>query len=264
MKAGDVICVKKSVIFPKKATKFSLESSRESVWNDYSSGEMNQFTFSPEVYDMMLLGDASSFLIENHQKGYTMQEFIPFFDGSKIFKKNGKYYQNWEHQKNYLLTVFQSVLNLLQRGICMTNLKPNNTLYDAENGRGMLIDLAGVVRVDNKEKLTKFKEKDIKEVTETFANPLIFEKGDDETIDLFKCTAFAFGRFIQTIALNLEEKQFQPHHLILKKLSQDLMSDERETQRITIEEGLQILGDIKVKSSMATDSSNESLLLQSL
>ena len=169
--------MKKSLIFEKKKAKtFRLAISSSNVWNDYSSGEMSHFTFSPQVYDMMILGDASSFILESHQKGYTMQEFVPVFDGSKIFEKDGKYYQNWEHQKNYLSTVFKSISNLLKEGICMTDLKPANTLYDAENGRGMLIDLAGVVRLGNQENLKKCKAKYIKEITKKYADPIIFQK----------------------------------------------------------------------------------------
>ena len=193
MKPGDVICVKKSLIFEKKTKRFNLANSSSNVWNDYSSGEMSHFTFSPGVYDMMLLGDGSSFILESHQKGYTMQEFVPVFDGSKIFQKDGKYYQNWEHQKSYLSTVFKSITNLLKEGICMTDLKPANALYDAENGRGMLIDLAGVVRLGNETNLKKCKVKYIKEITENYADPIILEKGDEETVDLLHCTAFALG-----------------------------------------------------------------------
>ena len=271
MKPGDMICVKKSLIFEKKKAKtFRLAISSSNVWNDYSSGEMSHFTFSPEVYDMMLQGDASSFILESHQKGYTMQEFVPVFDGSKIFEKNGKYYQNWEHQKNFLSTVFQSISNLLKAGICMTDLKPANTLYDAENGRGMLIDLAGVVRFDNEAKLKKCQAKCIQEFTKNFADPIICEKGDEETVDLLQCTAFAFGKFIEVIVLNLDEKQFRPHHLKLKKMSHDLMVtyDEMEERnlRMTVEEGLKILEGIpgKNSSTMTSDMTALEAFMKSL
>ena len=49
MKPGDVICVKKSQIFDFEKKTFRLAMSSSNVWNDYSSGEMSHFTFSPDV-----------------------------------------------------------------------------------------------------------------------------------------------------------------------------------------------------------------------
>jgi len=246
MKPGEVICLKKCNAFDEDSKKYILDQIIMSVWNDYSSGEMGRFVFSPDVHDMMLIVDS----IDKKQKGYTIQEFVPVFDGNKIFQKKGKYYNNWEHQKNYLLTVFQSVLNLLNSGICMTDLKPANTLYDAENGRGMLIDLAGVVRMGSAENLKKCKIKYLLELTEKYTDPIIFEKHDEETVNLFECTAFTFGKFIENVALNIEECEWRPYHEILKQLSTKLMIkyDEFEeiTMRPTIEQALKELKGIQV------------------
>jgi hypothetical protein len=39
----------------------------------------------------------------------------------------------------------------------MTDLKPENTLYDSENLKGILIDLGGVIKVNNQYDLKNFK-----------------------------------------------------------------------------------------------------------
>ena len=66
----------------------------------------------------------------------------PNNDGYKVFAQ--KENQTWNHQKKYLLDVFKGVETLLSLGIAMTDLKPENTLYDPETRKGSLIDLGGV------------------------------------------------------------------------------------------------------------------------
>lgn len=53
--------------------RLTLNTIVDNIMNDYSSGEMGHFAFSPSVYDMLLIIDLS----ENIQKGYTIQEFLP-------------------------------------------------------------------------------------------------------------------------------------------------------------------------------------------
>jgi len=53
----------------------------------------------------------------------------------KSFKKSENAIQIENIKKTYLSSVFQCISNLLEAGICMTELKPANTLYDSENGR---------------------------------------------------------------------------------------------------------------------------------
>lgn len=213
MKPGEVICLKKTVIFRKvkeaeKPQEISLDTIIESTWNDYSSGEVGRFTFSPNVYDMSLV----LFPKMKHHKGYTMHEFVPVLYASKIFRKGGQFFQNFYHLKSYFLTVFESVQKLLEEaGICMTDLKPGNTLYDAEFEQGMLIDLAGVVKARNSEKLKKFKANKIREATPIFADPNIVEKLEAKkngiTVNLYDFCSYAFGKFIEKLALNINETE---------------------------------------------------------
>jgi len=249
MKAAGLVSLKKTQSFDDNSK--NLDGFRSNVWNDYTLGGIDELICSPATYDMMFIADSSSFLIEGHQKAYTVQEFVPVFDGSKIFQNGEKYYQNWEHQKNYLFWVFRSVSNLLKAGIYMTNLSPANTLYDPVNERGFLINFGGLLKFKSKEELKRCKAKQIKEFMANYADPMILQKKNEETVDLIQNTSYVFGKFIETIALNLDKSQFQfrPHHAILKKLSNDLMLQpddfEERKARLSIEEGLKILKGIE-------------------
>ena len=78
------------------------------------------------------------------------------------------FHKRWEispefptHKKIFSVN-FELVQNLLKAGICITDLKPGNSLHDAEYERGMLIDLAGVVKAGSSKTLRKFKAKYVK------------------------------------------------------------------------------------------------------
>lgn len=131
----------------------------------------------------------------------------------------------------------------------MTDLKPQNTLYDSEYGRGMLIDLAGVVKMGSAEKLKDVQNKIYHRDNQIIRRSHYFEKYDEESINLHHFSAFAFGKFIDKLALNIPEADFCPSHFLLKKLSADLMMvydefDERNV-RCTIEDGLMLLKKIQ-------------------
>ena len=224
-----------------------MKEIRDNVWNDYSSGEISNLVFSPAVYDMMMISDASSYLTESHQKGYTMQQFVAVYDGSKVFTENPTFKQDWSHKKKYLVSVFQVVSKLLDKGICMTDLKPENTLYDADNGRGMLIDLAGVVRKENRNELIKCKVKYIKELTKSCTEPTLLKAIESEEenaiIDLPKCMSFSLGIIIQQIVLKVWQDKSDPLYEMLDNLSKALTIDltQETSQRISVEEGLKRL-----------------------
>ena len=60
------------------------------------------------------------------------------------------------------------MINLLRNGVCMTDLKPGNTLYNGETYRGTLIDLSGVVSKKSAEVLKSTKVKEVTEFTEYY------------------------------------------------------------------------------------------------
>ena len=83
-----------------------------------------------------------------------MLDFISNNDGHKEFNKPEN--QTWDHQKKYLIDIFNGISKLLDLGIAMTDLKPGNTLYDPEKRIGSLISLGGAQKTKNKEELSKF------------------------------------------------------------------------------------------------------------
>jgi serine/threonine protein kinase len=52
------------------------------------------------------------------------------------------------NQKSYILEVFQKVKLLTEKHVAMTDLKPENTLFDTENKTATIIDLGGSIRID--------------------------------------------------------------------------------------------------------------------
>ena len=247
---GQIICVKKTYHFKKGedgnlTNEIFLNEIRKNTWNDYSGGEIGDLVFSPAVYDIKIIEPLSS-LASIHYKGYTMQEFIPVYDGSKVFRKNAKYFNDWLHQKRYLISIFEATKKLLILGICMTDLKPENTLYDGENLRGMLIDLAGVVKKASIKELQACKVKYIHEITRKYISPELkraLQMNDPEQIiNLSKFSSYCLGMFIKNIVLKHSEgKSF---HEDLKKLAISMTIDEidnSEIKRISVSEGLNLL-----------------------
>jgi len=246
LKPGQLICVKKTAYFQRKFKKTSVTFSeiREHTWNDYSVGDVGRLIFSPAVYDMKIIEPCPS-IVKEHQKGYTMQQFVPVYDGSKVFQKNQKYFDNWTHQKSYLMSIFEVVSKLLDMGICMTDLKPQNTLYDGENNRGMLIDLAGVVRKLRRKDLETCKIIYIKETNKNYSSPellqVLGQENQNDVVDLCKCMAYSLGRMIKVIVLETsKDKDFLKD---LNDLHEALTRKELEGEkaRISVEDGMHIL-----------------------
>ena len=273
LKPGQIICVKKTGFLNKRIQKanederiIGFKDIYENAWNDYLSGEVGNLIFSPDVYDMKII-DSIKGIEQEHQKGYTLQKFIPVYDGSRVFGEKGKYNNNWIHQKSYLIHIFKVTITLLKTGICMTDMKPENTLYDGDNYRGMLIDLAGVVRKSDPTKLEAILLKDISEFTTAYTAPEILnniknepevdeeeDDGDYEdeeaeeaiTVNLWKCMSFSMGQMIRDIILKF------PNQLPFKKVLEDLsnklkMSD--PDNRMPVEKGLALLENIGNDSS---------------
>lgn len=274
MKPGQIACVKKTAFNGKNLNNREVEMSeiRENVWNDYSVGEVGRAIFSPAVYDLKIVETAfykNSMKVNsenndnkiindnslqenekessnikilcpiNHQKAYTIQQFVPVYDGAQVFRPNGRYFGQWTHQKAYLCDLFEINSKLLNKGICMTDLKPQNTLYDGENYRGMLIDLAGVVRKRSKEELLNCQYKYIEEITEKYASPeLNALEEEDEEVDLCKCTSYSMGVIIRELVLKFSyDKEFYKK---LENLVNNLIRLSPK-DRITVEEGLERL-----------------------
>ena len=62
-----------------------------------------------------------------------------------------------KYQKSYLKDLWSKLFRLItEEKIVMTDLKPENTLYNPDIGKVSIIDLGGTVRVKNKPELYKF------------------------------------------------------------------------------------------------------------
>ena len=232
MYAGQIVCVKKT----RNASKLSLKRIRENCWNDYSSGEISKYIYSPIIYDLKIMWNRKKVPI-NHLKGCSFQQFQPFFDGKKAFTKDRACFGEWKHQRSYLMNIFEGIHDLISKGVCMTDLKLGNTLYDPINRRGVLIDLAGVVCKVNQQKLEKCKLKYIKEVTPEYTAPELMEALKPENyspnkhIDLCKCVAFSLGVLCEKTG----ENTHQLRELIGKMKNLDVI------KRISVEEGIKLL-----------------------
>ena len=246
LKPGQIICVKKTAHFQKKEKKTLVNYTdiREHTWNDYSVGDVGRLIFSPAVYDMKIIEPCHG-IIKEHQKGYTMQQFMAVYDGSKVFQQNHKYFDNWNHQKSYLISIFEVISKLLDLGICMTDLKPQNTLYDGENNRGMLIDLAGVVRKSRRKDLETCKVNHVRETNQRYSAPellkVINNEGELEIVDLCKCMSYSLGILIKVIVLDTtKDKDFlQDLNDLYDALTRIELVGEKT--RISVEEGLHLL-----------------------
>ena len=69
-------------------------------------------------------------------------------------------------KKRYFLDIFKGIDKLLDAGLAMTDLKPENTLFDHNTGRGYLIDFGGIVNKGSLQALEIFRFKYLKEFTE--------------------------------------------------------------------------------------------------
>jgi len=242
MHIGEILCVKKSkhVGYIEDDEEITINEVRMNVWNDYFVGGLAKYLHSPNVYDILQV-DLCDTPEKLHKKGYTFQQFLPIYDGN-IFKKKREL-QTWRHQKKYFLDIMIAVNELLDQGVCMTDLKPGNTLYDSENMKGKLIDLAGVVRKKSRMEMESCKVKYIQEYTPDFSAPELIECQDPEMkIDLCKAICFNFGVMIDKLVFKVKlfdclEKDK------LKKLYFELIKPD-PNERIPLCEAIKVISEI--------------------
>ena len=174
-----------------------------------------------------------------------------------IFEKN-KDFQAWDHVGSYSVGIFRLMIELHKRGVCMTDLKPANTLYDPMTRTAKLVDLAGVVR---EEKLDSCKMKKITEITLKYAAPEIVDKYndsdcDEDKIDLKKCIAYTVGKMIKEMIERIEETSFEKIENEVKSLHQNLMKIDPD-ERLSLEEGLERLEKIRLSTKNIFDDNYE-------
>ena len=238
-KPGDLICVKKSrsfkVIRQGGANDFKvspIDIITDSTLEDYFTSSIAKVVYAPKVYDMALVINKN--IDTCHMKGYLMMEVLPQNTGGRIFQLPE--YQKWEYQKPYLLDVFNANLSLLSAKVGMTDLKPDNTLYDTDLRRATLIDLGGTVKVESYQHLDSFQiERYSIQRTPTFtAKELTPDKG---IIDLPKAISYSCGKLASSILsrTDYEDKDKKLEELI------DSLCKEDPNDRPRLDEAINML-----------------------
>jgi WD40 repeat protein/serine/threonine protein kinase len=166
---GDVICIKKTKSVNITNAYVYTEPSKilEQVFNEYIKTNLSTVDgiFAPCILDMaavlyqpnmrtleakQLTATRNKIPQEYHQKGYLMMELIPKESAKDIFMK--PIYQKWVYQKQYLIDVFSSANYLLEKhNVFVSDLKPDNTLFDTRKNQAAIIDLAGSLSVNSDE-----------------------------------------------------------------------------------------------------------------
>jgi hypothetical protein len=235
---ADIICVKKTKNFAQlndelrgkqeyKPTAF--EQVTDVTISDYFVDEITSLIYAPEVLDIALVTDKNVITNPTHQKGYLMMEVLPQNTGTKIFADER--YQKWEYQKPYLLDIFRAIDALMKKNIAITDLKPDNTLYDVDTRSATIIDVGGSVYAED---LTRFKGSF--QFTENFAAPEMISMQKGDIIDLYKAISYMCGRLLEEVTVITDFDGTE-----VKRLAQDLKLD-----RILIETAMQrlsIIGD---------------------
>lgn len=237
--SGDVICVKKAGT---KKQKNKLEI-WQSTWNDYCS--IDFLSDIPEIYDIKITNDCNGQL-----QGYCFQKLLMLPSG-EIFEKYGNDdLHTWFHVKCYFLGILNLMIELHKRGVCMTDLKPANTLYDIKKRTTKLVDIAGAVR---SEKLTSCKIKLVSELSPKYADPDLvsqWENSEDlpeQEVDLTKCISWSVGYMLEHISKNIREfkaTKKDPKIEKIKDAVESLSANLKKTsptQRISLEQGLKRL-----------------------
>jgi serine/threonine protein kinase len=194
-----------------------MEVVTETTLNDYFTGDVAKAIYAPKVLDMSLI--TSKEIDASHKKGYLMMEVFPQNTATKVFSISE--YQKWEYQKPYLLDVLQNLISIAQDNIVMTDLKPDNTLYDTDTRKVSIIDLGGTVKVGNSSELQSFnKSSYYYQSTPNFASPEL--ESTQETIDLIKAQIYTFGKTMESVTQNTDlEVQPKVKELISSLTQQD-------------------------------------------
>lgn len=167
---------------------------------------------------------------KDHRKGYLMMEILPQYTAKKIFTQNQ--YQKWEYQKPYLIDVLKNTQELLNFNIAMTDLKPENTLYDTSLRKATIIDLGGSVKVANRQELEGFDlTRHFFQSTEGFQAPEI--QGNKGIVNMHKALAYSCGKVIAETTL---QSDYKDRHEI-SQLVKELTTSE-PTKRISILEAI--------------------------
>ena len=139
------------------------------------------------------------------------------------------------------------MMKLHERGICMTDLKPANTLYDKKTKTAKLVDLAGAVR---NEDLHSCKLKHVNEFTPKYTAPELKNNHKDHpeySIDLTKCISWTIVHMMEVISSKIKEFEEPITNKEIKRIYYEVIFLKNDLKfrkplgRITLEKGLKKL-----------------------
>ena len=192
MKLGDVICVKKYLKVNKNKMKRANSDILIYAIKDYYAEP--ELVFSPEAYDLCFIFNPA--LENKHSKAYTFQRFYPAMCGDEIINKE------WPYIFKFMCDLFDGIIKLLNKGICLLDFKLENTLYDFNNNQGRFIDTGGSVYKTSREELITFKvDSRHYEFTARFSSPEINAANIGDVVNLIKAIACNFGKTLKYIVL---------------------------------------------------------------
>ena len=113
----------------------------------------------------------------------------------------------------------------------MTDLKPENTLYDVFDRKATIIDMGGILKVDDMNKFVKVDY--CYYYTPSFTSPELTDKSKP-VIDMKKSLAYSCGKVIEYITVNNKSEE---HNDELNKLIQNLTC-EKPKNRMSIEDAI--------------------------
>ena len=250
---GEIICVRKTRNFKQLTPKHevfivsALHLATEATLADYFARTVAEKVSAPQIFDLAIVATNEHQEVSlTHQKAYLMMEMFPHNTATKIFKEPK--YQVWKYQKPFLQEMMHSILELLKNRFVFTDLKPDNVLFDPETFKSTIIDLGGIIKINDADSLENWdKYKYSFQLTPGYCAPEMQEY--PTIINLSKALAYTCGKVLEEVVQKTDYDQQTLKGLI------DKLTYSKPEERMTIEET------IKRLEEMGDDANNEDILL---
>ena len=238
---GDIVCIKKTKNFKEltpKGTDISisnaLQQATEITLKDYFASGVAEKVYAPQIFDLALVADplvnSEDKLNKCHQKGYLMMEMFPQNTATKIFREPT--YQKWKYQKPFLIDLISGTLELLNKRIAFTDLKPDNALFDPDTFKTTIIDLGGTIKIAATDSVDNFNIRSYScQFTSGYRAPETV-KSINTSISLPKALAYTCGKVIEEVVQKSDYSEKDLKQLI------DSLIKEIPQERMTLEEAL--------------------------
>ena len=245
-----LIGVKKSVRYagdnPPQKTDHIVNLQRE-LEQEYSNQSLDRLIHTPKVYDHLIVDKTHN---DKRSKRYLLFELIPQSNAREHFRVAANCV--WTQQQSYFLNFIEQMNNLAQKGIFLTDIKPQNTLFRPDDGQVTFIDIGSVIQSSNPKRYTLdalvpfspyFASQEFQSSWEKVMN-----RTQPGIINLNQCMSYTLGKILHLILfedndngqhadLSLKDRQ------TLRELIEDLTHD-KPSQRPSVSEARDILADI--------------------